>query len=76
MKPKFLNISQRYDASGNGNNMPHSHNKDDGMCSGHANLMFCNQQNAMRKVGEDPAAFLRFECTELLCWWHVALCGS
>ena len=58
MKPKLLDICQRYEASGNGSNMQESD------CES-------SDSAALKKNGDDRAAFLRFEGSELLYWWHV-----
>ena len=76
MKPKILDICQRYEASGNGSNMMDSDNEDDDLYQGHPRWGTFNAERAMRKNGEykngdDRAAFLRFEGSELLYWWYV-----
>ncbi len=71
MKPKLLDICQRYEASGNGSNMPDSEDENEGMYPGHPNWGFSNQEGAIKKIGDDRSAFLSFEGSELLYWWHV-----
>ncbi len=45
--------------------------KDDDMYQGHPRWNSFDEERAMRKSGDDRAAFLRFEGSELLYWWHV-----
>ncbi len=71
MKPKILDLCQRYETSGNGSNMMDSDNEDDDMYQGHPRWGSFNEERAMRKSGDDNVAFLRFEGSEFLYWWHV-----